>query len=139
MDLFNEAASDSEGATRMTYEARDAVNAVLSLQKYEDLSPTKIPRSQWIPGYRERVTWSSVQVSPWSARRVSVICLAELDLDLFSQHFSRTKEYLFPEDQDPDQAPSYGEWVPRLFTFAHTSTLYAQEPWAIQKISIEPI
>ena len=35
----------------MTEEDRDAVKAVLSPQMYEKLSPPKIPRSQWIPGY----------------------------------------------------------------------------------------
>ena len=79
MDLFGEASSDSKGAVSVTDDDSDAVNAVLSPQEYEELSPTKIPRSQWIPGYRERVPRSSVQVSPWSVRRVSLICLAELD------------------------------------------------------------
>ena len=92
----------------MTYEAREAVRDVLSPQEYEDLLPTKLPRSQYIHGYRERVPQSSVQFFSWSARRVSLTCLAEPYMDLFSQHFSRPKGYPFPDDQDPDQAPSDG-------------------------------
>ena len=64
MDLFGESSRDSEGDISMTDDDRDAVNAALSTQEYEELSPTRIPRSQWIPGYRERAPRSSVQVSP---------------------------------------------------------------------------
>ena len=109
VDLFGEASSNSEGAISVTVKDIDAVNAVLSPKEYDELSPTKIPRSQYLPAYRERVSRSKTQVSPWSARRVSLICLAELDLDLLSQHFSRPKGYTFPEDQEPDQALSDNE------------------------------
>ena len=44
----------------MTDEDRDAVNVVLSLELYEGILPTKIPRSQWNSGYRERAPRSSV-------------------------------------------------------------------------------
>ena len=46
MSLFDEASSVIEGAISVPDEDRNVVSDVLSPQEYEELLPTKIPRSQ---------------------------------------------------------------------------------------------
>uniref|UniRef100_A0AAV1V1D7 Shugoshin C-terminal domain-containing protein n=1 Tax=Peronospora matthiolae TaxID=2874970 RepID=A0AAV1V1D7_9STRA len=61
-DLFGEASSSSEGPISVTEDVRAPANNRLSLTEYKDLSKSKVPRDQWIPGYHCRVPKSSVQV-----------------------------------------------------------------------------
>ena len=64
----------------MTSDARDAANALLSPAEYDRLAPTRVHRAVWFPGYRDRVPWSHHHVQSWLARRLSLPCVAELDV-----------------------------------------------------------
>ena len=64
-------------------------NALLSPAEYDSLAPTRVPRAIWFPGYRDRVPWYHHHVHPWSARRLSLTCVAELDVDTLFKHLTR--------------------------------------------------
>ena len=139
VDMFGEASSSSDGAISMAEEARAPVNTLLSSAEYDALPQTKVPRDQWIPGYRCRVPKSSIQVSPWSARRVSWISVDELDVDFFAHHLARPKHYPFPAPFGVSKPPPESEWSARLITSAQIATLYRQEPWKALKVKIAPV
>lgn len=139
VDMFGEASSSSDGAISMAEEARAPVNTLLSSAEYDALPQTKVPRDQWIPGYRCRVPKSSIQVSPWSARRVSWISVDELDVDFFAHHLARPKHYPFPAPSGVSKPPPESEWSARLITSAQIATLYRQEPWKALKVKIAPV
>ena len=115
------------------------MNSLLSVAEYDNLARTKVSRDHWIPGYRERVPHSSAQVSPWSARRISWISIAELDLDYLHRHLFKPRGYPFPPDMDPDPVLSDQDWIPRLVSFQQITALYAQEPWLILKQLVKPV
>jgi hypothetical protein len=137
--MFGEASSSSDGAISMAEEARAPVNTLLSSAEYDALPQTKVPRDQWIPGYRCRVPKSSIQVSPWSARRVSWISVDELDVDFFAHHLARPKHYPFPAPSGVSKPPPESEWSARLITSARIAALYRQEPWKALKVKIAPV
>ena len=139
VDLFGEASSDSEGAISLSDSPRAPVNSMLSLADYDSLPPTKISRDQWIPGYRDRVPRSSVQVSPWSARRVSWTSVAEMDIDFLYHHLSRPRGYIFPTVTVSKCPPPASEWTPRLVCSTQIAALYAQAPWEMATRRIAPI
>ena len=89
VDLFGEALSDYDGWVSMTSDAGDARNALLPPAEYDRLAPTRVPRDQWFTGYRDRVPWFHLHVHPWSARRVSLTCVGELDVDTLFKHLTR--------------------------------------------------
>ena len=70
VDLFGEASSDADGSVSMTDDARDAKNTLISPAEYDRFAPTRVPRAQWFPGYRDRIPWSHLHVHWFSARRV---------------------------------------------------------------------
>ena len=67
VDLFVEASRVSEGSLSLPSDARETENDLLPEAKYARLAPTRVPRDQWFPGYRDRVPLSQVQVYSWSA------------------------------------------------------------------------
>ena len=85
----------------MTSDARDAENALLSPAEYDRLSPTRVHRAVWFPGYRDRVPWSHQHVHPWSVRHLSLSCVAELDVDTVFKHLTRPEGYIFPAPTGP--------------------------------------
>ena len=115
----------------MTNSPRDAKNAVLPPAEYDRLDPTRVPRAKWFPGYRDRVPWSHLHVHPWSARRLSLTSVAELDVDTLFKHLTRPAGYIFPTPTAPrsNAAPPKSEWIPRLITSAQVLALYQQMPW----------
>uniref|UniRef100_A0AAV1T6J0 Lebercilin domain-containing protein n=1 Tax=Peronospora matthiolae TaxID=2874970 RepID=A0AAV1T6J0_9STRA len=81
VDLFGEPSSDSESDLSLSGDPRSPRNSLLTPADFVALSDTRIPRDRWIPGYRDRVSRSAVDVFPWSSRRVSLISVSELDID----------------------------------------------------------
>ena len=130
VDIFIEASSYSNGSVSMTGSPRYAENAVLPPAEYDRLAPTRVPRAEWFPGYRDRVPWSHPHVHPWSALRLSLTSVAELDVDTLFKHLARPAGYIFPAPTAPrsNAAPPKSEWIPRLVTSAQVSALYQQEP-----------
>ena len=76
----------------MTGDAREAKNALLPPAEYDCLATTRELRNQCFYGYRDRVPWSHLHVHPWSARRVSLTCVAELNTDTLFKHLTQPKE-----------------------------------------------
>ena len=101
VDLFGEASSDSDGSISMTSGTRDAEKVLLPPVEYDRLAPSLVPRAEWFFGYRDRVSWSHQHVHPWSARRFSMTCVAELDVDILFKHHLRPKGYSFPAPTAP--------------------------------------
>uniref|UniRef100_A0AAV1U8Q9 Uncharacterized protein n=1 Tax=Peronospora matthiolae TaxID=2874970 RepID=A0AAV1U8Q9_9STRA len=131
VDVFGETSIDSEGSVSMTCSPQDAENTVLPPAEYDRLAPTWGPRAEWLFGYRDRVPWSHSQVHPWSARRLSLTSVAELDLDALFEHLTRPAGYIFPAPTAPRSkvAPPESEWILRLVTSAQVLALFHQEPW----------
>ena len=93
-DLFGEPSSDSDGSLSINSEPRDSCNRLLTVNKFSALPPTTVPRDKWIPGYRNRIPRSATETIPWSARRVSLTSISELDLNHFFHH-SRNQRNLY--------------------------------------------
>ena len=125
VDLFVEASSDSDGSISIPSDVREAENALLPPAEYYRSAPTRVPRDQWFTGYRDRVPRSHIQVHPWSTRRVSLICVVELDVDTLFKHLTRTKRYIFPTPtaSRSNAEPPESEWIPRLVTSARVGAI----------------
>ena len=95
-DIFGESSNDSDGALSINSEPRNTCNQLQTTEEFLALPDTTVSRDRWIPGYRDRVLRSSSDTIPWSARRISLICISGLDLDLFFHHYSKLKGYIFP-------------------------------------------
>ena len=67
----------------MIKSTRDVENTLLPLAEYDHLASTWVPRANYFPKYRDRVTRSHQHVHPWSARRLSLTCVAKLNVDTF--------------------------------------------------------
>ena len=79
---------------------REDVNDLLAPSQYAAMPTTRVPRDQWIPGYRCRVPRSTVQLSPWSSRPVSYTSVAELEVYFVIKHFTKPQYFLLPEYKD---------------------------------------
>ena len=114
----------------MTSSTRDAEDALLPPVEYNRLAPTRVSRAEWFPGYRDRVPWSHHHVHPCSAPRVSLTCVAEMDVYTLFKHLKWPKGYIFPAPTAPrsNAAPPEFEWIPRLVTSAQVLALHLQEP-----------
>ena len=99
-DLFGGASSDSDGTLSVKSDTCQPCNKLLTPVAYAALPDTTVPRDQWIPGYRDRVPRSTPAVAPWSARRVSLICVADLDLDAYTAT-SRNRRVVFSPHERP--------------------------------------
>ena len=64
MDLFGELSSDSESDLSLSGDPRSPRNSLLTPADFGALSDIRIPRDRWIPGYRDRVSRSAVDVFP---------------------------------------------------------------------------
>ena len=65
MDLFREPSSDSKGDFSLSGDSRSPGNPLLTPEEFLALPDSCIPHNRWIPGYRDRVRRSAVDVSPW--------------------------------------------------------------------------
>lgn len=141
VNLFGDPSSDSDGSISMNSDPRETENDLLSPDEYSHLPQTQVPRDQWFPGYRARVPRSHLQVHPWSARRVSWTCIAELDVDFLAKHLNRPAGYVFPTPTAPRHrnAPPESDWIPRLVSPAQVLALYQQEPWNQYRSQVVPV
>ena len=74
-----------------------------------------------------------------SAGRVSLTCVAELDVETIFKHLTRPKGNIFPAPTSPrfTAATPESEWVPRLANSFRVLALYRQEPWAHYRSQVE--
>ena len=138
VDLFGEPSSDSDGSLSISSEPRNSCNDLLTVNKFSALPPTTVPRDKWIPGYRNRIPRSATETIPWSARRVSLTSVSELDLNHFFHHFSKPAEFIFPASGKSRRPPA-SAWSAQLITFAQISRLYDRRPWEIYERQINLI
>ncbi|ETI39964.1 hypothetical protein F443_14513, partial [Phytophthora nicotianae P1569] len=59
-----------------------------------DLPPTTVPRSEWIPGYRDRRSFRSHDIVPWSAQDIRQTSIVKMNADLLFHHFAKPMEWL---------------------------------------------
>ncbi|ETL43905.1 hypothetical protein L916_05682, partial [Phytophthora nicotianae] len=51
------------------------------------LQPTTVPRSEWVPGYRDRRSFRGHDIVPWSAQDIRQTSIVEMDADLLFHRF----------------------------------------------------
>ncbi|ETO58758.1 hypothetical protein F444_22860 [Phytophthora nicotianae P1976] len=56
------------------------------------LQPTTVPRSEWIPGYRDRRSFRGHDIVPWSAQDIRQTSIVEMDADLLFHHYTKPME-----------------------------------------------
>ena len=134
-----EVSSDSEGVIIITNSPSASVNKLLTQSDYRDLTRVKSNQAEWIPGYRDRSTRSSAQVTHWSARRIIRVSVAELNVDFFFRHFVKPKRYPFPTLKVSNNPPVPADWAPGLVSMVQIETLYASEPWESAFPQVAPI
>ncbi|ETM42087.1 hypothetical protein L914_12208, partial [Phytophthora nicotianae] len=71
------------------------------------LQPTTVHRSEWIPGYRDRRSFRSHDIVPWSARDIRHTSIVEMDVDLLFHRYTKPMEWLIPLC---DPVPPLGDW-----------------------------
>ena len=138
-DLFGGASSDSDGTLSVKSDTCQPCHKLLTPVAYAALPDTTVPRDQWIPGYRDRVPRSTPAVAPWSARRVNLICVADLDLDDLYRHFSKPTGFIFPARSAKISDPPVTQWSSSLITMAKIQDLYSQKPWKIYDHPVQPL
>ena len=131
--------SDSEGAISVTDSPRPSVNLLLTQSEYVYLPSVKSDRAEWIPGYRDRVRRSSAQVMPWSARRISRISVAELNIHFFHRHFVKPKQYPILTLTVSNHPHVAADWAPGLVSISQIEGLYALELCEMAFPQIAPI
>ncbi|ETI53907.1 hypothetical protein F443_03214, partial [Phytophthora nicotianae P1569] len=105
--------SDTAGSDSGTSKSSGAKNefgmpsSPLSNAELAALQPTTVPRSEWIPGYRDRRSFRGHDIVPWSAQDIRQISIVEMDADLLFHHYSKPMEWLIPL-RDP--VPPLGDW-----------------------------
>ncbi|ETP00320.1 hypothetical protein F441_22260 [Phytophthora nicotianae CJ01A1] len=92
------------------------------------LQPTTVPRSEWIPGYRDRRSFRGHDIVPWSAQDIRQICIVEMDADLLFHHYTKPMDWLIPL-RDP--APPLGDWRDDLVDESNVRDLIETAPWEI--------
>ena len=78
----------------------------------QGVAPVRPSCDKWIPWYRARATCVPGQFAPWSSRRLGLVTVGELDLDLLFRHFSRPKHYFFLVPELLARTPIESQWVP---------------------------
>ncbi|ETI55759.1 hypothetical protein F443_01600 [Phytophthora nicotianae P1569] len=61
-----------------------------------NLPPTTVPRSERIPGYRDRLSFRGHDIVPWSAQDIRQTSIVEMDADLLFHRFTKQMEWLIP-------------------------------------------
>ncbi|GMF29742.1 unnamed protein product [Phytophthora lilii] len=100
------------------------------------LEPTKVPRDQWIPGYRTPSDFVASDVDPWSPPRTRHISVAMLDLEMLFDQFTRSGNWIFPARSSP---PRPHEWREDLITETNVRALIESAPWTILDAPMTPI
>ncbi|KAL3659432.1 hypothetical protein V7S43_015703 [Phytophthora oleae] len=101
-------------------------NSLLSRQEHRDLTPTVVPRDQWIPGYRRPAQYTNAaDCAPWPLQDVRLLSVRRLRVRTLFQQWTRPKYWLFPHSR---RAPSATTWFPELITETNIRALYAASP-----------
>ncbi|ETM40422.1 hypothetical protein L914_13617 [Phytophthora nicotianae] len=93
-----------------------------------DLPSTRVPRTEWIPGYRDRCVFHGHDVVPWSAQDIRQTSIVEMDVDLLFHRFAKPMERLFPL-RDP--TPQLEEWRDDLMDESNIRDLIESAPWEV--------
>ena len=120
--------SDVDSETSFDVSIVRSPNAILSVPEYSKLPLTGQPRELWIPNYRTPSRRSSAEIVPWDPNRIAHICVRTLDLELLFHHFSKPRNFLFPQRSRGRDPPS-GTWASSLITQHNVEALYARTPW----------
>ena len=139
VDLFGEPSSDFDGTLSLFGGPRSPCNSMLTSKEVSALPDTTITRDRWMPGYRDRVPRLAIDVFPWSARRVSLSSVSDLNIDLFYHHFSKPKGYIFPVQQGNLRTPPKSSWSSQLITSTKINQFYYQQPWDVYNRIVRPI
>ena len=139
VDLFGEPSSDSDGTLILSGDPRSWFNSLLTAEEILALPDTTVPRDRWVPGFGDRVPRSEVDVSTWSARRVTSISLSVLDIDLFYHYFSKPKGYIFPVQQGKIRTPPKSFWSSQLIMSTKINQFYDQQPSDVYNRTVRPI
>ncbi|ETP00022.1 hypothetical protein F441_22556 [Phytophthora nicotianae CJ01A1] len=105
--------SDAAGSDSSSPELNRAKNEFgmpsgpLSDAELANLPPTTVPRSEWIPGYRDRRSFRDHDIVPWSAQDICQTSIVEMDADILFHRFTKPMEWLIPL-RDPVLPP--GDW-----------------------------
>ncbi|ETL86372.1 hypothetical protein L917_14194 [Phytophthora nicotianae] len=108
----------------------------LSDAELADLPSTTVPRSEWIPGYRDRRNFRSHDIVPWSAQDIRQASILEMDSDLLFHHYTKPMEWLIPL-RDP--VHPLGEWRDDLVDESNVRDLIESAPWEILAAKIDPL
>ncbi|ETP11934.1 hypothetical protein F441_12607 [Phytophthora nicotianae CJ01A1] len=100
------------------------------------LPPTTVPRSEWIPGYRDRRSFRGHNIVPWSAQDIRQTSIVEMDADLLFQHYTKPMEWLIPL-RDP--VPPLGDWRDDLVDENNVRDLIESAPREILAAPLDPL
>ncbi|ETN24253.1 hypothetical protein PPTG_20772, partial [Phytophthora nicotianae INRA-310] len=53
------------------------------------LQPTTVPRSEWVPGYRDRRSFRGHDIVPWSPKDIRQTSIVEMDADLLFHRYTK--------------------------------------------------
>ncbi|ETP28121.1 hypothetical protein F442_22592 [Phytophthora nicotianae P10297] len=135
--VFDSDAVGSDSGSPELSRARDQLGmppGPLSDAELADLPPTTVPRSEWIPGYRDRRSFRSHDIVPWSAQDIRQISIVEMDADLLFHQFAKPMEWLIPLR---DSVPPLGEWRDDLVDESNVRDLIESAPWEILAAKID--
>ena len=95
---------------------------------FDDLSHFECYRTDWVLGYRNRVTRASIIVTPWSARMIGRISVVEIRINFLFQYFAKPKRYPFLALKVGNITPFTAEWAPVVVEICQLEALYASKP-----------
>ena len=139
VDLFGKPSSDYDGTLSLSGYPRSPCNSLLISEEFLALPDTTIPRDSCVPGYRNRVLLSAIDVSPWSARSVSLISVSELEIGCSTVTSRSFKGYVFPVQQSKLRTLPKSSWSSQLMTPTKINQFYDQQPWDVYDRTVRPI
>ncbi|ETO75617.1 hypothetical protein F444_08828 [Phytophthora nicotianae P1976] len=127
-----ESGSDSAAPESCNRDRFGPPSGALSNAELADLPPTQVPRTDWIPVYRDRRGSHGHDVVSWSAQDVCQTSIVEMDVDLLFHRFANPMEWLVSL-RDP--TPPLGEW---LVDEGNVRDLIESAPWEVLAAQIDP-
>ncbi|ETI46918.1 hypothetical protein F443_08765 [Phytophthora nicotianae P1569] len=127
-----ESGSDSAAPESCNRDRFGPPSGPLSNAELADVPPTQVPRTDWIPVYRDRRGSHGHDVVSWSAQDVCQTSIVEMDVDLLFHRFANPMEWLVSL-RDP--TPPLGEW---LVDEGNVRDLIESAPWEVLAAQIDP-
>ncbi|GMF41749.1 unnamed protein product [Phytophthora fragariaefolia] len=125
--------ANDEGGAGMVQPNQLPANSCLA-----SLPATRIPRSQWVLGFRQRRHCQAVDVAPWPLAAVLATSVSELALNTVFQQFHSPLGWLYPlRTQAP--IPPQDEWLASLVTESTLVALLATQPWEVLNTPVVPM